>query len=150
MTDWGRSAGGTFDLVNDIWIYPFVEGTPSADHGLTGNATWSGDFVGFNFNELEMTALTADAELAYSFEDSAVGVAIGDFVSWVEDTPHAEAWGPFSYFAPCSAEGCTAEWDGYALEVGFYEHEADPSGYAAGGLHDWLAGYAGAFGAEKD
>ena len=149
-TDWGREAGGTFDLVNHIAVYPFVEGTPSVHHGLSGNATWTGEFVGFNFNPTAMTALTADADMVYSFADNAMGVAIDNFVTWLGDTAHPRDWGPFSYFATCSAGGCTAEWGGYAVDVGFYQHEGDPSGYATGRLYDWLAGYAGAFGGEKD
>ena len=150
VTDWGRSAGGSFDLVNNIRVYPFVEGEPSPSHGLTGSATWTGDFVGFNFNPTEMTALTADAEMVYSFAENAMGVAIDNFATWLGDTAYAQDWGPFTYFAPCSAARCAAEWDGYAVDVGFYQHERDPSGYAAGRLYDWLAGYAGAFGGEKD
>ena len=136
--------------MNHIRVYPFVDGTPSMHHGLTGNATWTGDFVGFNFNPTAMTALTADAEMVYSFAENAMGVAIGNFVSWLGDTAHARGWGPFTYFAPCSAGRCAAEWDGYAVDVGFFQHEGDPSGYVAGRLHDGLAGYAGALAGEKD
>ena len=132
------------------WRNPIVYGTPSAHHELTGNATWTGEFVGFNFNPAEMTALTADAEMAYSFAENEIDVAIGNFATWLGDTAYAEDWGPFVYVAPCSDGGCGARWDGYVVDVGFYEHEGDPSGYAAGRLHDALAGYAGAFGGDKN
>ena len=149
-TDWARAAGGTFDVLNNIAILPFVDGTPSAQHGLTGDATWTGDFVGFNLNALSMNALTADAELAYSFAESTMGVAIGNFVSWIGDKPYVKEYPPLNYFAPCSPSGCAAQWEGYVIEVGFFEHQADPSGYAGGWLWDQVARYAGAFSAEKE
>ena len=154
-------AGGTFSFENMIFVQPYVQGTPNTHHGLRGNASWEGDFVGFGLREGEMQNLTADVSLGYSFARNEMDMSVEDFVAWHGNVQNPIG-GRYRYTMQCTGAGCgyhqagqicengTATCGGVSVETKFYTHEGDPSGCTAGVLNDDMEKYAGAFAAEKN
>lgn len=150
-TGFGSVAGGNGLVRNEMMVQPFVNGTPSASHGLRGNATWSGDFVGFDLHPEWMTALTADAALRYSFTSEAMTARLSDFTAWDGDERIASRHGSYSYRMACVSGGCAVYTPGGALVTAeFYRDGADPAGYAAGVVNDYRREYAGAYSAARN
>lgn len=148
-TLFGRPWGGTFDLLNALTVTPFVTGTPSANHELRGNASWDGDFVGYDLRADEMTALTADVELGYAFATRRMDLAVHDFWSWLGDSP-TSIGGRYNYELTCTSAMCSYEDQATFVETRFYPHGGDPSAYVGGVVNDDAERYAGAFAATKD
>ena len=157
----GQSWGGTFSVLNAVTVEPFITGTPSMNHGLRGNASWNGDFVGYDLVETEMAALTADVALEYSFDTQSMDMAVYDFRSWLGDTS-TSIGGRYEYALTCTSAICsyekagtpclggTATCGGISVQTRFYPHGSDPSAYAGGVVNDDAEKYAGAFAATKD
>lgn len=157
----GQPWGGTFDVRNVVAATPFITGTPSADHELSGNASWSGDFVGYDLLETEMAALTADVALEYAFDTQGMDLAVYDFESWLGDSS-TFIGGRYEYGLACTSAGCSYEqagtpcFDGNAtcggisVQTRFYPHGGDASAYAGGVVNDDAEKYVGAFVAAKD
>ena len=154
---------GTLRIVNNIWAQPFVEGRPSENHGLTGTATWSGDFVGIDLRTARRgQALTADADLNYRFSDSRMNLALSGFQG------HSVKWGTRSYSGSvnyglsCHASGCGftqagtpcngGTCGGVQVQAQFYANGGDPSAFVAGVVNDdrERTKFAGSFAAQKD
>ena len=154
---------GTLRVVNNIWAQPFVEGRPSENHGLTGNATWSGDFVGIDLRTARRgQALTADADLNYRFSDRRMNLALSQFRG------HSIKWGTRSYSGSvnyglsCHVSGCGftkagkpcngGTCGGVEVQARFYANGGDPSAFVAGVVNDdrERTKFAGSFAAQKD
>ena len=155
----GNGSLGGIDVMS---VTPFVKGTASQNHRLRGNATWSGDFLGFDLDYQTMALLRADAGLHYVFDDERMTARFTDF-----EQHFAGGWSESSildqsYVLDCTTGGCVYEKAGVSCLGGeatcgsvevrtqWYAHEGDPSGYVAGVVNDDVEKYAGAFAAEKD
>ncbi len=157
----GQSGGGSFSVRNAVTVEPFITGTSSMSHELRGNASWSGDFVGYDLVDTEMTALTADVTLGYSFDTQRMDMAIHDFLFWQGDSS-TSIGGRYEYTLACTSAICsyeqtgspcldgTATCGGISVQTRFYPHRGDPSAYAGGVVNDDIEKYAGAFAATKD
>ena len=149
-TGFGSVTGGNGSVRNEMMVQPFVNGTPSASHGLRGNATWSGDFVGYDLRPSAMAALTADANLTYTFASEIMEARFSDFVLWRGDDPVWAGRGNYTYDMFCDTELCFEYVPGdWFITTEFYSDGGDPAGYAAGIVNDYELEYAGAFGAER-
>lgn len=160
----GRPEGGTFAVENMIFVQPFVHGTPSADHELRGNATWSGkdNFFGYDLHPEFMVALRADAMLRYTFAGAQMAARLSGFEHYLDGTWRGSSIDDHMYPLACSAGGCSFERAGtpclngtatcgaISVQTKFYAHEGDPSGYVGGVVNNDYTQYAGAFVAEKD
>ena len=146
---------------NDIiTVGPFVTGIPSTTARPTGNATWSGDFVGFDIDPSVMALLRADASLRYTLATERMAVGITDFENY-----YAGSWGtsPLEnqhYDLQCAAGGCSLDTlssctdggctEGELVQLQWHSHEGDATGAAAGTINDIDDFFVGAFAAEKD
>ena len=143
-------------------VTPFVKGTASPNHSLIGNATWSGDFLGFDLDYRTMALLRADAGLRYAFDDARMTARFTDFEQHYNGGWNESTIADQSYVLNCAAGGCVYEKAGVSCLGGeatcggvevrtqWYAHEGDPSGYVAGVVNDDTERYAGAFAAEKE
>lgn len=149
-TGFGSVTGGNGYVRNEMMVQPFVNGTPSAAHHLRGNATWSGDFAGYDLRPSAMAALTADANLTYKFANQTMKARFSDFKLWIDDDPISAERGNYTYDMNCGTEGCWEYVPGdWLITTEFYRDGSDPSGYAAGIVNDYKLEYAGAYNARK-
>ena len=150
-TGFGSVAGGNGSVRNEMMVQPFVNGTPSAAHGLRGNASWSGDFVGYDLHEDAMGVLTANADLTFRLASQTMDASFSGFRLWDGDVSRASNLTAYTYSLECDASACLKYTPGDLLVTAeFYRDGSDPSGYTAGIVNDYKLEYAGAFAAEKD
>lgn len=149
-TGFGSVTGGNGFVRNEMMVQPFVNGTPSAAHNLRGNAAWSGDFVGYDLRPSAMAALTADANLTYTFASETMKARFSDFMLWQGDDPISAERGNYTYDMGCDTELCFEYVPGdWLITTEFYRDGGDPSGYAAGIVNDYKLEYVGAYSARK-
>lgn len=151
---------GRLKVEDKITVGPFVTGIPNLTARPTGNATWSGDFVGFDIDPSIMALLRADTSLRYTLETNRMGVGISDFEDYYEGNWGTSPLEDQHYNLQCAAGGCSLDTlskcangvctDGEIVQLQWHSHEGDPTGAASGTVNDIDDFFVGAFAAEKD
>lgn len=145
ITKWGVWIDHEFHIRNDsirdiIQARGWIEGGTSINMPLTGNATYSGDFLGMDMGQDQLGALLkGDASLRYVFDTQSMSLNLHNF-----QVHHSNRWHPqsrsFSYDMTCDSTGCTSS----EAQAKWY-----PNDWVGGTVSDQTNEYVGSFVAKK-